>query len=74
MAMHLKHHAAAARGAALLWGSTDTKTSNSLVAPIVVGLESSSFAAGTLGGTSNDAATTEPNRTIRWPSSVKATT
>ena len=67
MAMHLKHQAAAARGAALLCGSTETKTSKSLVEAIeAVGLASSSFGAvGTLGGTSREAATTEPRRTIK---------
>ena len=75
MAMHLKHHDAAARGAALVCGNTDTKTSNNLVDAIVVGLASSSLAAAAAaGGMSKEAATTEPKRTIKWPSSVSAAT
>ena len=76
MAMHLKHHDAAALGAALVCGNTDTKTSNNLVDAIVVGLASSSLAAAAAaaGGMSKEAATTEPKRTIKWPSSVSAAT
>ena len=35
MAMQWRHQAAAARGAELLWGNTDIKTSKNLVEPMM---------------------------------------